>query len=63
MPPKPKQPPRVTNKYVGDKKGSRPEGDRLQDSARLRRDGFLQPAPLRTGVELGKLPSFIDGLD
>ena len=55
MPPKPfKAPPKVTNKYVKNRKESQHGGDCLQDSAKLRRDGKLEPAPLRTDVELGK---------
>ena len=53
MPPKSKQPPKVGQKIVN-KKRSQPAGDGFQDSQRLRRDGFLKPAPLRTDLDKGE---------
>ena len=47
-------PPKVINKHGKNQKESRPVGDCLQDSGKLRREGFLKPAPPRTDIDLGK---------
>ena len=53
MPPKSKKPPQVGKKITKNQKGSRP-GDGFQDSGNLRRQGLLQPAPIRTDLNPGK---------